>query len=279
MRNWLRKNYPKLWDTLKTLYSSTSYYKKKVGRIEERHKINKEITLKHESIIMEKVFNSEYIVQNGPFRGMKYIKNSSGSALLPKILGSYEEPIHSWVENIIKTSVYTKILDIGCAEGYYAVGFAQACPKADVIAYDLDQNAIVLCQELALLNKVSNITFKTNCDHLELNKQCVQNTLIFCDIEGTESYLLDIDKAEGLKQVDLIVESHDCFVPEVSDLLIDRFYNSHTIHIVVDYPFRIEKYSTPNPATQAELLELFDEKRPKFMKFLFLKSKENGYVS
>ena len=71
---------------------------------------------------MQEVFDNQYIIQNGHFKGMNYIKRSSGSALLPKILGSYEEPIQGWIKEVIEKK------NIGCAEGYYACGFARRLP-------------------------------------------------------------------------------------------------------------------------------------------------------
>ena len=60
-------------------------------------------------------------VLNGPFEGMQYPNfESYGSASWPKLLGTYE----SELTNAIlakKDTDYSSIVDIGCAEGYYAV--------------------------------------------------------------------------------------------------------------------------------------------------------------
>lgn len=64
----------------------------------------------------------------GPFRGMKYIENSHGSAYLPKILGSYEKELHKFIPRIVEEE-YELILDIGAAEGYYAVGLSYLYKK------------------------------------------------------------------------------------------------------------------------------------------------------
>ena len=62
-------------------------------------------------------------VAAGPFAGMRYITRSCGSKLAPKVIGCYERELHPAIENAIRGD-YQRIIDIGCAEGYYAVGLA-----------------------------------------------------------------------------------------------------------------------------------------------------------
>ncbi len=266
------KNYTKLYKILKKIYSYSLYSKKRQKRnlkiIEEKKKIR----IAAETKIMEDVFNNEFIIHNGPFKGMKYINNSLGSALLPKILGSYEEPIQEWIDEAIYKKKYRYIIDIGCAEGYYAVGFALKMPNSFVIAYDINDEARRKLNELKIINNITNIQIKSECSHQELNSLCKVNTLVFCDIEGFEKVLLDPLKVNNLKYVDIIVETHDCFVPNITDELIKRFYLTHIIKIVVDYPFRKNSYTIPNEATKEYQIYMTDERRPKYMKFIYMKS-------
>src|SRR3954471_21407829 len=61
-------------------------------------------------------------VLNGPFAGLVYPSvDASLASLFAKLLGSYEREIHPVVEKIC-TAEYTDIVNVGCAEGYYAVG-------------------------------------------------------------------------------------------------------------------------------------------------------------
>jgi hypothetical protein len=43
------------------------------------------------------------------------------STFIPKIIGSYECELHPAIEEIIVNN-YAEVWDVGCAEGYYAVG-------------------------------------------------------------------------------------------------------------------------------------------------------------
>lgn len=56
---------------------------------------------KKSNALVKKLYDDDIItVLNGPFQGMRYIDASNGSQLLPKLVGTYEEPIHEWVYEI-----------------------------------------------------------------------------------------------------------------------------------------------------------------------------------
>jgi hypothetical protein len=52
---------------------------------------------------------------------------------------------------------------------------------------------------------------------------------MMCDIEGAERELLDPDASPALKGMDIIVESHECLIQGITQLLIDRFKATHHI--------------------------------------------------
>jgi hypothetical protein len=197
---------------------------------------------------------------------MKYIRNTSFGSLLPKVAGSYEEPIHAWIESAVKHG-YERVINIGCAEGYYAVGMALRLPESTIYAYDIDGYARELLSELAQRNNVENrIIIKKECSSEELGAVIQGNTLIICDIEGGERELLDPDTVPQLKQADLIVEAHDFIHRGITEEIVRRFHDFSIIHIAVDYPFRIFKYSVD----KIEIIA--SEKRPtKDMKWVYIK--------
>ena len=70
------------------------------------------------------------VVRHGPFAGLQYPELTAvGSALYPKLLGSYQREIQGWIEEICAAG-YSEIVDVGFAEGYYAVGLARRLPRA-----------------------------------------------------------------------------------------------------------------------------------------------------
>ncbi|CAM3816814.1 hypothetical protein VA7868_02593 [Vibrio aerogenes CECT 7868] len=224
--------------------------------------------------VMKDVFHDNFTVLNGPFQGMKYIPDSYGSALLPKLIGSYEEPIQAWIDTLIDQKKYQLILDIGCAEGYYACGFAYSLPDVEIRAYDVSPTAHTMVKQLAEMNQLKNISIHGLCSHEELNRYTNQQTLVFCDIEGAENELLMPEQVPNLKYADLIIESHDCIIPGITEKLISRFKPTHHIKLVIDYPNRVNEYKIPVTPTAEELKFIFDERRAKYMRFLYLQSKD-----
>jgi len=178
--------------------------------------------------------HSGTIVQQGPFFGLDFLENSAEGCHIAKLLGCYEQPLQPFIERAI-ASQYPEILNIGCAEGFYAVGLAKRMPNTRVYAYDTNDNAQKVCRGLAEKNGVANRIRIDSIFHThDFSNFADRNILVICDIEGGERDLLDPAHAPSLKSMDVIVESHECLVPGVTQLLIDRFNDSHDITLVRD---------------------------------------------
>lgn len=167
-----------------------------------------------------------------------------GSAYLPKLVGSYECELHGAVADIVSKD-YDVIVDIGCAEGYYAIGFARALPKAQVYAFDTDALGRKLCQAMARENSVSGrVKVAGKCDASLLNSLLgTRRALVISDCEGCEYDLLRLDFVAGLKQADLLVELHNCVSAEQQQAFLKQFEATHSINLVdtqerhpADYP-------------------------------------------
>ena len=155
-------------------------------------------------------------ISAGPFKGMTYVGASVGSLLLPKLVGFYEAELGDVIEKVVQHG-YERILNVGCAEGYYAVGLALRSPKTKVYAFDIDDKAARLCHELAQHNRVDDrVIFSGACDPARLNEMIQGETVIVCDCEGYELELLDPVKAPKLARADLLVELHRVADAQVS---------------------------------------------------------------
>ena len=169
------------------------------------------------------------IVLNGPFQGMNYAIRASEGSRSARLLGSYEASLAPVIEVIIARA-YPLIIDIGCAEGYYAVGLARRMPTAKILARDANPKAQALCAELAALNHVADrIAIGGEFSHADFAQCEAQPTLILCDIEGAEATLLDPARAPGLTDADILVECHDTLTPGLTDLITARFQTTHRI--------------------------------------------------
>lgn len=173
-------------------------------------------------------------IQAGPFAGMQYPTKSTGSLVGPKLIGRYEQEIESWVVDAIKVD-YDLVMDVGSAEGYYAVGFAYANRSTQVRAYDADAGSQQLVATIAARNGVEDrVHVGGFCDHSELQKHIAtaRRALVIVDIEGYEAGLLDPSRAPALAGADMLVELHEYVRPGVTYRILDRFSATHTIDII-----------------------------------------------
>ena len=174
------------------------------------------------------------VVMQGPLAGMDFLPQSAEGCHIAKLLGCYEQPLQPFIEQAI-SNAYPTILNIGCAEGYYAVGMARRMPSTQVLAFDLNPNAQEVCTTLAQKNGVSDrIKIGALFRPEDFASYANQKVLVLCDIEGAEKDLLDPELAPALKGMDLIVESHECLISGITQILINRFKESHQITLVQD---------------------------------------------
>lgn len=169
----------------------------------------------------------ELAVQAGPFAGMRYLPFASGSGLLPKLAGSYEMELHAAVAESISRSP-TQLINIGAAEGYYAIGYALRLPGLAIHAFETDILARQRLRDLARHNGVlGRVRIRERCCHRRLERTIAARTLIVCDCEGCEGDLLDPHRVPRLRAADLIVELHVERQPAVADLMLSRFAPTH----------------------------------------------------
>lgn len=182
-------------------------------------------------------------VAAGPFAGMRYLDAASGSALGPKLAGTYELEIADTLEAAIAEEP-TLVLNAGCAEGYYAIGLLKRLPAARCIAWDRSEQARGRTEQLASINGVA--------ERLELRAEATataiqdclgdaQRVLIICDIEGGELEVLDPTEAPQLRRcTTIIAELHEHLRPGLTGMLTERFKPSHHVELINSRPRRRE---------------------------------------
>ncbi len=173
------------------------------------------------------------VVHTGPFAGMRFHARASEGCYVPKLLGWYEHELHPVLAELAVTP-YDRVIDIGCAEGYYAVGLAKLFPSARIYGFDISPQAREMCRELARMNGVAD---RVQVDGALTSDRFADliagRTLMFCDCEGCEYDLLDPVAAPALRAADLIVEMHDV-ASERGKLsaFLDRFSDSHDVRLI-----------------------------------------------
>ncbi|BDD06412.1 hypothetical protein [Aureibacter tunicatorum] len=227
-----------------------------------------------------KIFN-EMKVLSGPFEGMQYpCIDAVGSTIYPKLIGSYEKELWPTIEQV-KNKSYSCVFDIGCAEGYYAVGLAKSMPSTKVYAFDLDPVGRRLCHRMAKLNNVQDkVIIKEYCDPEFLNDfEFGEAALIISDCEGFEKLLFNENNIENLKKCDLIIETHDCYDIEISTYLKKLFEDTHVIHSVLSTD-DVQKalhynFDTIQNLSLDQKKYLLSERRSSIMEWLYCESKHN----
>jgi hypothetical protein len=171
------------------------------------------------------------VVQAGPFAGMTYPRSAVGRAeqLVAKLLGAYESELHDPLERLARDE-WEQVVDIGAADGYYAVGLALRCPSARVLAWEMNPMPARVCEELARANGVAaRVEIRGECRVEDLRALPDRRTLVFSDCEGAEDQLLDPESVPGLRDCAIVVEMHESLAPGIESRLPERFAPTHDI--------------------------------------------------
>ncbi len=171
-------------------------------------------TLKdHRKQISAKINNYlDATVSYGPFKGLKLApeiwwgKGDRASMLL----GLYEKELLDKITNVPER--FNKFLDIGAADGYYAIGVLVNGMFSKSVCYESSAKGRDVIQRNATLNGVQDkIIINGEADehfYQRLQSDLLENTVVLIDIEGAEFKLLSDEALESLRKNILIVELH-----------------------------------------------------------------------
>jgi len=144
-----------------------------------------------------------------------------------KLLGCYEDELHSYIKRMVVQEP-DLVVNLGSAEGYYAVGMALRSHKSRVVAADTDARARDITARTAEHNGVAVETVPAvDAAGLQALIETARKPFLIIDIEGAEDTVLDPVSAPALSKSTILVESHDCFVPGITDRLLERFEATH----------------------------------------------------
>jgi len=186
-------------------------------------------------------------VRAGSFAGLRYVSTSVGSAYIPKLLGIYERELSAQVESICAHKPRL-IVDIGAAEGYYAIGLARRNPQARIVAFEMEPRGQSALREMAALNNVADrIVIGGKCEPPDLVAALGDTAapVVICDVEGYEEKLLDPQAVPALCRATILVELHDFIIQGITEKLKERFGATHRVEHIwqqprsrTDFPWR-----------------------------------------
>lgn len=208
------------------------------------------------------------VVQSGPFTGMKlgHDETWKDGNLGNKILGCYEQELHHCIEYEIQRLGQLdnpKIVDIGSAEGYYAVGFAGRIRSAKVWVVDTDES-LEISGEAARANGVRLFAGT-------LEQTFSKPDLVICDCEGAEIDYLDKAKFPDLAKATVIVECHDFSDRPVAQVIADRFVDSHFVMQIISGARNPAQFEFMQKWNQTVQWIAMDEGRPCTMRWLVMR--------
>jgi hypothetical protein len=217
-------------------------------------------------------------VRHGPFAGMRYtdgLEDVVGD-LVAKLTGMYERELQPGVAEWLETG-YEHLIDVGSAEGYYAVGLARALPGATVHAFDINPAARARCSALADRNGVGGrVLTKGECEPRALADFPERGVALLSDCEGAELGLLDPERSPRLRGWPIIVELHDFVEPTITATVLARFEATHEIELI-----EMEERQSLVPPVELDFAspaeqELLLSERPPGMRWAHLRPRGAG---
>jgi hypothetical protein len=164
-------------------------------------------------------------VVRGPFAGMRYPSDRIGS--IPKRLGAYELELHGWLNEALAAPP-ARFVDIGAADGFYAVGIAlRGIP---VEAFEMARTARHQLTELAELNG-TEVAVHGRASVDALGRMDFDDALVLSDCEGAEVDLFAPEVVDRLRSATVIVEVHESLRPGAGALLRERFAATHEVDV------------------------------------------------
>jgi hypothetical protein len=197
------------------------------------------------------------------------------SDLGAQCLGLYEKEILDEIGRQQKGK-YQTFIDIGAADGYYAVGMLSADIVDHVISFELSEaGRTAISENWAHNGNPGSITLYGEANHTSLKlipSHVLNNALVLIDIEGHEFELLTKEVIKQLQFSEVIIEIHnwiDDFETRYAQLLRDlaEYFN---IEKLAPIERNTASFSELRSYTDDNRLLLVSERRPCLMRFLKL---------
>jgi hypothetical protein len=223
------------------------------------------------SDIATAVFRSNAgIVASGPFAGMTLLPVSPSGGLTPMLLGCYEAELHPAIAKAVARNPKL-VVNIGCGEGYYAIGMARLLPQARVYAFDNSPEAQDICKRAAIANHVGDRLVVSGKCEIDLMRPIIvkfERPLLVVDCEGAELELLDQMRLPELSNCDMLIECHEHIKPRITQTLKERFSESHDIEDVVEGPRDSNQFACLRNRSSFDRWLAISEARPITMNWL-----------
>lgn len=171
-------------------------------------------------------------VLSGPFQGMRYAESATVScALWPMLMGTYESELRDCLKSLQQNAQYRRIVDVGFAEGFYLVGLGRMFQDAELVGFDLNEDAKGLCHANASINGIepSRLKLHGGFDADTFRNELNEDSLVVVDCEGFENDVIESLDPEDFQKADWLIETHDHLVDGTTQRMTLAFRDTHDV--------------------------------------------------
>ena len=231
------------------------------------------------SILREKY---NYKVAYGPFKGMSLPQRLWwGDDRITQTLGIYEEHVLEKLR-LFSMQGATRFIDIGAANGYFAIGMAYSKIYAQIFAFEIEPQGQELIKENAIRNRCSDVvSVFGEASYSSLKNLLSEDikTTILIDIEGAEYKLLSKEMLSLLSNCYLIIELHPWLVDEdnnLQDKLLEMANKKFNVELIKRENYSPNIFPEMDDLSDEERLIAVGEGRTKNMQWLVLTPLQNS---
>jgi hypothetical protein len=214
---------------------------------------------------------TENTVSCGLFTGLVLPEEESSGDRGAKLLGLYEKELEPALQRVLRARPDV-IVNIGCAEGFYAVGLARLIPNVKVSAYDIDERARQICKITRRLNGVNGpfeVRGYCSAEELQTITQAAKRPFVLVDCEGGERELL-LSTNYDYANAAMLIECHDFIDGNITRELIEKFSKTHTIELIEQGEKNPFTSGVTKGWSEDDLWLVVSERRPEAMHWLSL---------
>ena len=171
-------------------------------------------------------------VESGPFIGLGLCASGSWGGHGARLAGTYEKELNEVIEGLPTLGI-DHVIDVGCADGYYACGLAHRYAFVKVTAYDISRRARWCTYSAAKHNQLlDRVSVKSFFDVTKYHSQLDKRDFLLLDCEGFESEIITSETVAKFFNTAILVECHDFIIPRITESLSSILADSHNLRFI-----------------------------------------------
>ena len=237
---------------------------------------NRPINARRKKLALQIAERFNWQVGFGPFAGMKISPTGwwDQTDLASKILGFYEAEVLDVLLRLDKAR-YPYFVDLGAADGYYAIGAAYSGMFRKSFCFEMSAQGRAVIQTNAALNQVSESMEVFGYADSDFDKALPQidpsTMVLLVDIEGGEFALFSDVVVERLKDATILIELHEFMVDDGAaklDALIGRLQKHFKIGWLTTTARDLSGFECLQALNDTDRWLLCSESRARLMKWV-----------